>query len=209
MPIGSIGNGSLPEWRQAKHCRVGHKRQPSGEIVKLKDILKKRQVEHETLLNLAPFGYKIIRRIPIFAPPPHPLTPWQVQSKSLIKVRRMHVPEAQRPFLDSVQEALRRYDEQLKDINHKVESNDGKIRICPQLRCVRFGRILSWPMKNTRLMITSASSSIVFNQVAIKSALRPMACRRPWKLSTLTEVADVLLSSTLSMVRTLNKSPTT
>jgi hypothetical protein len=38
----------------------------------------------------------------------------------------MHVPEAQRPFLDSVQEALRRYDEQLKDINHKVEFNGGK-----------------------------------------------------------------------------------
>jgi hypothetical protein len=47
-------------------------------------------------------------------------------SKSLIKVRKMHVPEAQRPFLDSVQEALRRYDEQLKDINHKVEFNGGK-----------------------------------------------------------------------------------
>ncbi|KAJ5880793.1 Peptidase M20 domain-containing protein 2 [Penicillium subrubescens] len=35
----------------------------------------------------------------------------------------MHVPEAQRPFLESVQEALRRYDEQLKDINHKIWSN--------------------------------------------------------------------------------------
>ncbi|KAJ5160410.1 uncharacterized protein N7482_007414 [Penicillium canariense] len=35
----------------------------------------------------------------------------------------MHVPESQRPFLESVQEALRRYDAQLKDINHKIWSN--------------------------------------------------------------------------------------
>ena len=133
---------------------------------------------------------------------------WLVR-KGLIKVRTMHVPEAQRPFLDSVQEALRRYDEQLKDINHKVEFNGGKTRIDLQLICFRFGRILSWAMKNTRLMITSASSSIVFNQVTIKSAPKPMACRRPWRLNTLTEVVDVLLSSTRSTVRTLNKSPTT
>lgn len=32
----------------------------------------------------------------------------------------MHVPESQRVFLDKVQEILRRYDAQLKDINHKV-----------------------------------------------------------------------------------------
>lgn len=167
---------------------------------------EKGQVEHETLVNLGLWPYKTLRRIPVFAPPPHP---WQVESKGLIKVRKMHVPEAQRPFLDSVQEALGRYDEQLKDINHKVEFNNGKIRISPQLICFRFGRILSWAMKNTRLMITSASSSIVSNQVAIKSVPRPMACRQPWRLSTLTEVADVLLSSTLNMVRTLNKPPTT
>lgn len=32
----------------------------------------------------------------------------------------MHVAESQRVFLDVVQEALKRYDTQLKDINHKV-----------------------------------------------------------------------------------------
>ena len=32
----------------------------------------------------------------------------------------MHVAESQRVFLDIVQEALQRYDTQLKDINHKV-----------------------------------------------------------------------------------------
>ncbi|KAJ6036238.1 hypothetical protein N7540_000517 [Penicillium herquei] len=35
----------------------------------------------------------------------------------------MHVPESQRVFLDTVQEALRRYDSQLKEINHKIWSN--------------------------------------------------------------------------------------
>ncbi|KAJ5379213.1 hypothetical protein N7509_012332 [Penicillium cosmopolitanum] len=35
----------------------------------------------------------------------------------------MHVPESQREFLDKVQEVLRRYDAQLKDINHKIWSN--------------------------------------------------------------------------------------
>ncbi|KAJ5086461.1 hypothetical protein NUU61_007768 [Penicillium alfredii] len=35
----------------------------------------------------------------------------------------MHLPESQQRFLDSVQEALGRYDAQLKDINHKIWSN--------------------------------------------------------------------------------------
>ncbi|KAJ5113599.1 hypothetical protein N7456_002133 [Penicillium angulare] len=35
----------------------------------------------------------------------------------------MHIPEAQRVFLDAVQEALGRYDSQLKDINQKIWSN--------------------------------------------------------------------------------------
>ncbi|KAJ5740752.1 hypothetical protein N7493_000624 [Penicillium malachiteum] len=35
----------------------------------------------------------------------------------------MHVPESQRVFLDTVQEALRRYDTQLREINHKIWSN--------------------------------------------------------------------------------------
>ncbi|KAJ5691298.1 hypothetical protein N7488_012033 [Penicillium malachiteum] len=35
----------------------------------------------------------------------------------------MHVPESQRVFLDTVQEALRRYDTQLRKINHKIWSN--------------------------------------------------------------------------------------
>ncbi|KAJ5714108.1 uncharacterized protein N7483_011289 [Penicillium malachiteum] len=35
----------------------------------------------------------------------------------------MHVPESQRVFLDTVQEALRRYDSKLREINHKIWSN--------------------------------------------------------------------------------------
>ncbi|KAJ5249030.1 hypothetical protein N7468_000481 [Penicillium chermesinum] len=35
----------------------------------------------------------------------------------------MHIPESQHAFLDRVQEALRRYDAQLKDINHKIWSD--------------------------------------------------------------------------------------
>ena len=32
----------------------------------------------------------------------------------------MHIPESQRDFLDTVQTVLRRYDAQLRDINHKA-----------------------------------------------------------------------------------------
>ncbi|KAJ5620363.1 hypothetical protein N7510_004347 [Penicillium lagena] len=35
----------------------------------------------------------------------------------------MHLPETQRRFMDSVQDALRKYDAQLKEINHKIWSN--------------------------------------------------------------------------------------
>lgn len=36
------------------------------------------------------------------------------------QLNKMHVAESQRVFLDIVQDALKRYDTQLKDINHKV-----------------------------------------------------------------------------------------
>jgi hypothetical protein len=112
----------------------------------------------------------------------------------------MHVPEAQRPFLDSVQEALRRYDEQLRDINHKVCSPVGST-LASQLISCRFGRILNLPTKNTRRTITSVGSSTASNRVAIKFAPRLTVSRRLLRLSLLTEVADVLLCTTRNMVR--------
>lgn len=112
----------------------------------------------------------------------------------------MHVPEAQRPFLKSVQEALQRYDEQLKDINHKVGNSVGS-RCTLQLISFRFGQILNLPTKNTRLTITSVSSSTVSDQVAIKFAPRLTVSRRLLRLNLIAEVADVLLCIMQNMVR--------
>lgn len=43
------------------------------------------------------------------------------------KIYNMHVPESQREFLGKVQEVLRRYDAQLKDINQKVSYQNSTI----------------------------------------------------------------------------------
>jgi hypothetical protein len=40
----------------------------------------------------------------------------------------MQFSKSQSRFLDGVQDALRRYDSQLKDINHKVRMKSGRMR---------------------------------------------------------------------------------
>lgn len=79
---------------------------------------------------------------------------------TVLKLANMHLPESQTRFMDSVQDALRKYDAQLKEINHKVSYQLSKLAYTlVDLR--RSGPTQSWHTLSTAPMTIFASSLTV------------------------------------------------